>query len=87
MLPDFQPNNRVGALLSLLCDNEKKKAQPHYLQSETGELKNNISRYHTTLFKVSHYPLQSTTPPSSKDHTTLFKVPPYHLQMATRYTI
>ena len=26
-------------------------------------------------YKVSHHPLQSTTPPSSKYHTTLFKVP------------
>ena len=43
------------------------------------------SNYHTTLFKVPHHPLQSTTPPSrsSKYHTTLFKVPQHPLQRAT----
>ena len=34
----------------------------------------------TTLFKVPHYPLQRTTPPSSKYHTTLFNVPHHPLQ-------
>ena len=33
------------------------------------------SKYHTTLFKVPHNPLQNIIPPSSKYHTTLFKVP------------
>ena len=37
----------------------------------------------TTLFKVPHNPLQSTTPPSSKYHTTLFKVPHHLLQSTT----
>ena len=32
-------------------------------------------KYHTTIFKVPHRPLQSTTPPSSKYHTILFNVP------------
>ena len=34
------------------------------------------SKYHTTLFRVSHHPLQSTTSPSSKNHLTLFKASP-----------
>ena len=39
---------------------------------------------YTTLFKVSHHPLQSTTQPFSKYHTTLFKVPHNPLQSTTQ---
>ena len=38
------------------------------------------SKYHTTLFKVPHHHLQSTTSPSSKYNTTLFKVPHHPLK-------
>ena len=31
-------------------------------------------KYRTTIFKIPHHPLQSTTPPSSKYHITIFKV-------------
>ena len=41
------------------------------------------SKYHTTLFKVPHHPLQSTTSPSSKYHITIFKVPHHPLQSTT----
>ena len=37
----------------------------------------------TTLFKVPHHPLQSTTPPSSNRHTTLFKVAQHPHQSTT----
>ena len=42
------------------------------------------SKYHTTLFKVPHNPLQSTTPPSSKYHTTLLKIPQHPLRSRTQ---
>ena len=46
-------------------------------------IQNNFQVLNTSLFKVPHYPLQSTTSPSSKYHTTLFKVSHYRLQSTT----
>ena len=50
------------------------------LTASTDQRPQTVYHYHTTLFKVPHHPLQSTTPPSSKYHTTLFKVPYHPLQ-------
>ena len=44
------------------------------------------TKYHITLFKVPHHPLQSTTSPSSKYHITLFKVPHHPIQSTTQFS-